>query len=373
MLRHFMQIFLLVVPALLCSACGDDDDSGSTSTSATLSVSSESLSFDYLADTKTLTIQANREWTAIVSDNWIEIDPTYSLTSSTTMSVSVTDNISAHERTSTITIMCGSLRQEVTITQAADPTASEISCFLDGYSLVWNDEFEDGTTLGSDWTHEVQNAGWVNNELQNYVNGTADGRRVSELVDGKLVITCFKGSDNKIYSARVYAKVNTGWRYGYFEARILLPQGKGTWPAWWMMPANNDFTTNPWPNCGEIDIMEEVGADANYVSSTIHCEAYNNGGTAKEHAEKYIDTAETDYHNYGCEWTADYIKFYYDEELILTYTNDGAGNRTWPFSVAFYPILNLAWGGDWGGYKGVDENALPATMKIDYVRIFQKQ
>ena len=75
----------------------------------------------------------------------------------------------------------------------------------EGYRLVWHDEFNEGTSLGNDWTHEVQGAGWVNNELQNYVNGSADGKRVTELVDGKLNINCFKGSDGKIYSGRVYA------------------------------------------------------------------------------------------------------------------------------------------------------------------------
>ena len=75
----------------------------------------------------------------------------------------------------------------------------------------------------------------------------------------------------KIYSGRVYAKVNTvGWEYGYFEARIMLPEGKGTWPAFWMMPVGNvDWNTNPWPMCGEIDIMEEVGVVPNEVSSSL--------------------------------------------------------------------------------------------------------
>ena len=45
----------------------------------------------------------------------------------------------------------------------------------------------------------------------------------------------------------------------------------------------------------------------------------------------------------------------------------------WPFDKPFYIILNLAWGGDWGGYKGVDESALPVTMEVDYVRVFQKK
>ena len=54
--------------------------------------------------------------------------------------------------------------------------------------------------------------------------------------------------------------------------------------------------------------------------------------------------------------------------------NDHQGNNdTWPFNKAFYPILNVAWGGDWGGYKGIDETALPLTMEVDYVRVWQKE
>ena len=102
------------------------------------------------------------------------------------------------------------------------------------YILNWNDEF-DGLSLGADWTHEVQPSGWVNNELQNYVNGSYNGQRVTEVSDGTLKITARK-IDGKIYSGRLYAKVSQGWKYGYFEARIKLPKGRGTWPAFWMMP-----------------------------------------------------------------------------------------------------------------------------------------
>lgn len=243
----------------------------------------------------------------------------------------------------------------------------------EGYRLVWHDEFEEGERLGSDWTHEVQNSGWVNNELQNYVNGEYNGQRVTELVDGKLNIHCFKAANGKVYSGRVYAQVNTGWLYGYFEARILLPSGKGTWPAFWMMPAGIDYNSNPWPDCGEIDIMEEVGADPNEVSSSIHCKAYNHPMNTQKTAKRNIQTAESEYHVYACEWTPDYLRFLVDGEELMLFRNEGKGKDTWPFTYAFYPILNLAWGGDWGGYKGVDESALPVTMKVDYVRVFQKQ
>ena len=76
---------------------------------------------------------------------------------------------------------------------------------------------------------------------------------------------------------------------------------------------------------------------------------------------------------YRLVWTPEAIKTYVDGTPLLTFTNDGKGDvRTWPFNRPFYIILNLAWGGDWGGAQGVDESALPATMQVDYVRVFQK-
>ena len=188
---------------------------------------------------------------------------------------------------------------------------------------------------------------------------------------GKLNITCFKAGST-IYSGRVYADVDKGWKYGYIEARIMLPEGKGTWPAFWMMPVDNDFTANPWPHCGEIDIMESVGYDPNVVVSTIHCTKYNNTGTAIESARKKVPTAQDEFHVYAMEWTADKMTFLVDGEPLLTYANDGTGEDAWPFDKPFYVILNLAWGGAWGGQQGVDESCLPAVMKVDYVRVFQK-
>ena len=246
----------------------------------------------------------------------------------------------------------------------------------EGYSLVWKDEFDNGSELNAaDWTHEVQSDHWVNNELQNYVNHkTPKGNLVTEISDGSLRIHCFK-EDGKVYSGRVYAHVNEGWLYGYFEASIKLPKGKGTWPAFWMMPVGNDWSTNPWPKCGEIDIMEEVGVVPNEVSSSIHTQDYNHTkNTQKTHAMT-ISKAEGEFHKYALLWTADEIITYVDdkEQLRVSKAKLGSGHDQWPFHYAFYPIFNLAWGGDWGGMSGVDESVLPVTMEIDYIRVYQKR
>lgn len=315
-------------------------------------------------ETLEVTVTATADWTITTSDSWITVEKV----SATKATVKTTANSLTTSRNGSVTVADGTKQITIPVRQesVSDPSIN----VPEGYRLVWNDEFSG--TLSNDWTHEVKGAGWVNNELQSYVNGSVAGKRVTEINDGKLSINCFK-SGSSIYSGRIYAKVNTGWTYGYMEARMMLPKGKGTWPAFWMMPCNNDFNTNPWPHCGEIDIMEEVGADPGDVSSTIHCTKYNNSGTAIEHGSTYLADAESEYHVYACEWTPTFLRFLVDGKQILNYMNDGTGIDAWPFDQPFYIILNLAWGGDWGGYKGVDESALPVTMKVDYVRVFQKK
>ena len=331
--------------------------------------STKSLTMGGQESSTSFTVSANADWTLSCDAAWLTVSPAKGGKGDTAVEVKAKANDSSATREATITLECGSDKSEIKVGQLSDVVNAP-----EGYTLVWSDEFNSGPVPGSDWTIENWAPGHVNNELQTYTSKEVDGKRTLEVKDGFLYINCFKGSDGKVYSGRMNAKPNTGWTYGYFEARINLPKGKGTWPAFWMMPSNVDWNKNPWPYCGEIDIMEEVGADPNRVSSSLHTGNYNHTkGTQKTH-EMYCAGAEGEFHVYACEWTPDAITTYVDGKVQLSVTKAamGADHDSWPFHYAFYPILNLAWGGDWGGYKGVDESALPVSMIVDYVRIFQK-
>ena len=241
-----------------------------------------------------------------------------------------------------------------------------------GYQLVWQEEFnptETGLPDLKKWWYETAEPGWVNNELQTYIAGRKGDIVTADVSDGTLKIRAIKDG-NRVYSARV----NTveGWTYGYFEARLKLPRGKGTWPAFWMMPV----TWSGWPEGGEIDIMEHVGCVPTEVSSSIHCKAYYHAIGTQKTAAKKISTVMDEFHTYALEWTPEYIKTYVDGVQLFHYNPDnyskGRNADTWPFNKPFQLKLNLAWGGDWGGMYGVDESCLPATFEIDYVRVFQK-
>lgn len=243
-----------------------------------------------------------------------------------------------------------------------------------GYNLVWQEEFNeprlpDGKAPlpnTTKWYYETAEPGWVNNEKQKYVAGVFQGDTVTSIYDGTLKIVARK-QGNVVISGRI--NTNESWTYGYFEARLKVPGGKGTWPAFWMLPKN----FKNWPDDGEIDIMEYVGYDPNVVHSSIHCKAYYHSINTQKTGTRKIANAETEFHVYATEWTPDYIKGFVDGVEYFRFDNDKKENRdTWPFNEPFYLKLNLAWGGDWGGAQGIDESKLPATYEIDWVRVFQK-
>ena len=362
----------LMACSMMFASCQSDKYSyyeGGTAPNANITVSTPAINVPSDGGECTVTIgTTGKEWDAYSNEKFITVVAQNTIGQSGTVTVTVPANLEASARTGSVIIMSGSARSSITISQAA--SAEPPYNVPEGYSLVWQDEFDNGPSLNADfWTHEVKGAGWVNNELQNYVNQiTPDGAKVTELKNGKLRITCLK-ENGKIYSGRVYAKQNEGWTYGYIEARIKLPKGKGTWPAFWMMPVN----FKSWPADGEIDIMEEVGGHANYVSSSLHANSHvHTHGTQVTH-EMYLEGAEDDFHIYSILWTAKNITTYVDGQVQLSYDNTGKGRDDWPYEDPFYIIFNLAWGGDWGAAYGIDESALPCTMEIDYVRVYQKK
>lgn len=256
-----------------------------------------------------------------------------------------------------------------TETDAKDP---DDAAYWNDATLVWSDEFE-GTSLSeANWTMETGGNGWGNNELQNY---QAVGN--TEVSDGILKITAKKNSDNTIEGAFTSARLNSkkSFKYGRMEIRAKLPEhkGNGTWPALWMLGSN--IQTAGWPACGEIDMMEYVSFKPNKTHFTVHSTANNHTiGTEITSGAVDLETIEEEFHNFGILWSSKYIKFYVDEVDNIQFTFRRPTNSTvdnWPFSNNFYFLMNIAVGGNWGGLEGVDSSIFPATMEVDYIRVYQ--
>lgn len=225
---------------------------------------------------------------------------------------------------------------------------------------IWADEFNtNGAPDSSNWGYDIGAGGWGNNEAQ-YYTSRSDNAIVE---NGVLKIITKKESyqGNSYTSARLLSKGKYSIKYGKIEFRAKLPAGGGTWPALWMLGDN--FSTAGWPACGEIDVMEHKGNDLNRIHGTLHFPG-RSGGNPDSTTVIPNTTATTEFHTYAVDWRADAIKFYVDDVLFKTFTN----NSSLPFNQKFFLIINCAMGGTFGG--AIDPNFVSSTFEIDYVRVF---
>lgn len=246
----------------------------------------------------------------------------------------------------------------------------------DGYSLLWNDEFNEKEVNTDIWNYELHEPGWVNQELQEY---TASKDNVY-LKDGNLVIQAIQMTDangNETYtSGRMTSQNKKDFLYGKIVVRAKVPEGQGLWPAIWMMPTD-ESKYGQWPKCGEVDIVEILGNQVNTAYGTVHC-----GEPYKQQQGTYIldtGTFASDFHEFSVEWEPGEIRCYIDGNLYNTVNDwfsavDGEDELPYPapFNQDFYVILNLAVGGTWPGNPDETTNFDNAALLVDYVRVYQK-
>jgi len=247
---------------------------------------------------------------------------------------------------------------------------------IEGYNLLWSDEFDGKKMDETKWNYEPHEPGWTNNELQEYTTST-DNVFVR---DGKLVLKAIKTTkDGKDYytSGKVTGQNKTDFMYGKVVVSAKVPEGQGLWPAIWMMPQDESYY-GQWPKCGEIDIMESLGNDTSISYSTIHYgepHAEQQGTITKSGDESF----SAKFHEYSVEWEPGEMRFYTDNELVLTVNDwftavEGEDDKPYPapFNQPFFVQMNLAVGGNWPGNPDDTTDFNNAEFEIDYVRVYQK-
>lgn len=250
---------------------------------------------------------------------------------------------------------------------------------LQDWRLVWRDEFDqDGLPDAAKWNYDTyrNQVGWHNAELQYYAARRLENSRVA---DGKLAITARQeqltsaadwGRQNYT-STRLVTRGKAEWTYGHFEIRAKLPCALGTWPAIWMLGSHTLPTEPNWPQDGEIDIMEQRGtsaAEKQKVLGTMHfADAFGGAGPT---AERALPNACTDFNVYHMTWTREQIEIGVNGVVFNTYRKPAnATLQNWPFDAPQYLLLNVAVGGTLGGGT---IGSLPASMEVDYVRVWQQ-
>ncbi|HET9571103.1 MAG TPA: family 16 glycosylhydrolase [Bacteroidales bacterium] len=233
------------------------------------------------------------------------------------------------------------------------------------WQLAWSDEF-DGTTLNLDnWTPVNAGTGFGNRELQ-YYSSRPDNLLVA---NGLLTITArleayqVGTASWKYTSAKISSSGKKDFTYGKIEARIKLPHGAGTWPAFWTLGYGS------WPSCGENDILEYVGSKPDEFQSNVHTKDYNGSNGKNFHMVKPFPNVADTFHVFSIEWDSMRIKYFVDGNQYWTFSSLSVTPINYPFNNPNYLILNLAIGGTMGGV--VDDGIFPQQLVIDYVRVYK--
>ncbi len=254
---------------------------------------------------------------------------------------------------------------------------------------LWSQDFTDKNYKYLDplyWTVLVGPAQNSNNEQQYYT----DNKVNLHIGDGALHLTATRDSQPGGYqysSSRIETQDKQTFLYGRIDVTAKLPHGVGTWPAVWLLPANNTYERlSPssdfmrYKNGGEIDIIEAVGFEPNIVYGVSHTRSdltQRTDGTGL-YGSVLVPNNDTEYQTYTLLWTPDSMSFLVNDKPYFTNKRQpNSDYKTWPFDQPFYLIANLAMGGTWGGMdtahypgNGIDNAALPASLDIQSIHYY---
>lgn len=239
-------------------------------------------------------------------------------------------------------------------------------------STTFTDDFDGAAGSTPDagkWTHEIGDNAGNNHELEYYTdsasNAALDG-------DGHLAVTareenpagyrCWYGTC-RYTSARLNTAQKFTQKYGRFEARMKLPSGTGMWPAFWML--GDDIGSAGWPECGELDIMENIGSEPGTVHGSAHGPGYSGGNPLTGTYTLPGGAAFSDgFHTFAIDWSPEQVRWSVDGNVYETRTPADTGGNPWVFDHPFFAVLNLAVGGDWPGSPD-GGTTFPQRMLVD--------
>lgn len=255
----------------------------------------------------------------------------------------------------------------------------------DGWHLAWHDEFEGESVDRAKWRVEDRSTfGDGNGELACLMDrphnvGVDDGALALRAVAEDPPLRC-GDSDERMPRGRQYSSAmlstrgTADWVYGRFEARARLPTepgaSQGLWPAFWLRPTDGGV--------GELDVVEAVGTgpdasgtdEARSVHQTLW---YDYSGAHPRETTTVVlpDVPSDGFHTYAVEWDPGAVRWYVDGRM--TYSRDTATTPWLDEALArpFFLRVNLAVGGRWPGAPD-GTTKLPATLAVDYVRVFQR-
>lgn len=256
-----------------------------------------------------------------------------------------------------------------TVTPSVSPSPSPRP--TSPWKLIWDSEFNGPVGAPPDpsqWVAAVGGEGWGNQQLDYDTNN----QNVYQDGHGDLVIEARKGNPDgyscwygpcEYTSGQITTQGHFGFTYGLIEARIKIPAGQGLWSAFWLQGAN--YPTVGWPQCGEIDVMENIGNEPNTIYGTVHGPGYSSGNY-KLPSGIFADS----FHTFALQWDPNHLYFMVDGITYHTVTRSSFPKASdWVYDHAFNIILNLPVGGSWPGNPNASTH-FPQQMLVSYVKVY---
>jgi beta-glucanase (GH16 family) len=245
----------------------------------------------------------------------------------------------------------------------------------EAWELSWSDEFNGKEIDSNNWGFQEEPAGRFNEEWQRYTSSSKN----AYIENNQLVIKAIHESNEHGLDQYTSARLNTAgkfaFKYGKVAARIKLPYSNGIWPAFWMLGdnINENGGDTPWPQSGEIDILELYGSkdnavvevNAHYADST---DKHANMG-AKSYKLKEGIFAD-DYHIFELDWNPDELIWYVDGNQVAKL--DITAEQFDEFHKKFFLLLNIAVGGTYAG-RPDETSTFPQYMYVDWVRVYKSK
>jgi beta-glucanase (GH16 family) len=242
-----------------------------------------------------------------------------------------------------------------------------------GYVLAWSDEFNGSALDTTAWSYDT--ADYSSSSVKVYTN---DKNFTIENGAGVLWAKKERYKYANYTSCCIQTPGKKEFKYGYIEARIKAPHGRGLWPAFWTV-GSSIYHGTPWPECGEMEVYDQLPGPQSINGTpgdncyTVRSAFKNVGGNVKyvSYQYNYTDCLCNDYHLYALEWDSLGIKYFFDGNKFFEYDTISETNNFAAFHNPHYLILDIDIGGPYVGGI-IDTSIFPQKMYVDYVRVYQK-
>lgn len=282
---------------------------------------------------------------------------------------------------------------------AASPAFAQSRPDIGSYTLLWSDEFNrtsplliaDAPDSAANWyTKQAWGGGFGSSTFMGassgvFVLGTKGGEQALEIkmrrntagnLESGLISSVFPDGTSRH---------PLGQRNVYAEARLWLPDPiAGIWPAFWGMEL--DRLTQPACNRGiavELDALEHYGEPMpDRYSTVIHNWSWTcNGASDLSTFTRKLagsNVLATGWHTYGAEISDEGVTFYFDgQPYWFSASTTSLFQQGQPLGEFLNSpmmwMVNFAAGGGWAIDPELGTTAKPASMFVDYFRLYSNE